>query len=458
MIVRTVVLIPRLAAASVILVLVACGGGNSNNPPPDSYTVGGTLTGLAVNQTVNLSDNGTDSLTLSKSGAFIFAKPLLKGSSYSVTVSQQPVGQNCVVSNATGSSTSENVATVQVACSGIGQYAYVVNNADRTVGQYSIAQSGTLMPLSPSMVATGNSPRSITVHPSHRYVYVANIGENTISQYVIKSDGTLASNSPATVPTGRGPWDLEFDAQGQFAYVVNILDATVSQYSVDASGVLEAMAVVPVAAGPSPSNITLSPNGKYAYVSNYTPASAGSISQYAIAPDTGELSPLNPASVLAGSFPSASAVDATNSYFYVADVGSNTVGEYSIGSGGELTALPLSTVSVEPDQIAVHPSNKYAYVVNFESTSGVADSSGTVSRYDIAANGQFIPMTQPSVPAGGGAQWMTFDTSGKFLYVVNTTDSTVSEYSVGADGALTSLGTVPTGNNPYGIATTYVGP
>ena len=67
---------------------------------------------------------------------------------------------------------------------------YVVNNGSDTVSQYAIDASGVLSPLGAATVATGNSPQSITVDPSHKYVYVTNLTDNTISQYVIQSDGT----------------------------------------------------------------------------------------------------------------------------------------------------------------------------------------------------------------------------------------------------------------------------
>ncbi len=54
-------------------------------------------------------------------------------------------------------------------------------------------------------------------------------------------------------------------------------------------------------------------------------------------------------------------------------------------------------------------------------------------------------MTTPSVPAGQGSGWLTLDPFGQFLYVVNTIDGTVSEYSIGSDGSLSSLGVVPAG-------------
>ncbi len=181
------------------------GGGGGTPTPPASYTVGGTLAGLAANESLILSNNGTDSVTLGNSGAFTFTATLAQGGSYSVTVTTQPAGQKCLVSSGSGSGVSANVTSIQVTCANLPQYAYVVNNGDQTISEYSVSASGTLTPLSPSSIATGNSPRSVTVDPSHRYVYVTNLNDGTVSQYVIQQDGTLSLNSPATVATGHGP-------------------------------------------------------------------------------------------------------------------------------------------------------------------------------------------------------------------------------------------------------------
>lgn len=457
--------IPRLASACGVLVLVACGGGGGGggggNPVPATYTVGGTLTGLAANETLTLSDNGTDSLTLNSSGAFTFAKSLAQGSSYSVTVTTPPAAQSCVITNGTGSGISANITAIQITCSAVPQYAYVVNNVDQTISQYSISASGTLTPLSPSTIATGNNPRSVSVDPSHHYVYVTNLNDNTVSQYVIQQGGTLAPNSPATVATGQGPWAVEFN--GSFAYVVNSLDNTISQYSVGASGVLGALAITPVTTGSSPWNITFTPNGKYAYVSNSgssDPNVGDTVSQYAVAPDTGALSPLNPATVTTASYPSGSAVDATSSYAYVASVVNNNVSQYSVGSSGELAPLSPATVNAgqQPDYVLIHPSNKYAYVANYSGPYFSVPTPGSISQYDITANGQLTPMATASVPAGSGSGWLAIDAFGQFLYSVNTFAGTISEYSIGTDGSLTSLGTVPAGNSAFEMKTTYIGP
>lgn len=460
----TGVSIPRLATASVVLVLAACGGGGGGSIAPASYTVGGTLTGLAANKTLTLSDNGADSLTLSASGAFTFAKSLAQGSSYSVTMTTPPAGQSCVVTGGTGSGISANVTAIQVTCSDAPQYAYVVNNGDKTVGQYSVTASGALTALSPSTIATGNDPRSLTVDPSHHYVYVTNLNDNTVSQYVIQADGTLAPNTPATVATGQGPWVLEFDPLGKFAYVANSLDNTISQYSVDASGVLEALAATPVATGAGPWNITLTPGGKYAYVSNSGGAlndtvDGTTLSQYAIAPDTGALSPLNPATVTTAGFPAGAAVDTTSSYAYVTSLDGNNVMQYSIGSSGALTPLSPASVNAgsEPDYILIHPTNKYAYVANYSGPYFSVPTPGSISQYNIGATGQLTPMTVASVAAGAGSGWLAIDTFGQFLYCVNSVGGTVSEYSIGADGSLTLLGNVAVGNSPFEMKVTYVG-
>ncbi|MFZ6687443.1 hypothetical protein ACO0K0_06820 [Undibacterium sp. SXout11W] len=73
----------------------------------------GNVTGLASGKTVTVQNNGTDTYK-SSGGSFIFPTPLAVGASYNVTVSVQPSGQTCTVSNATGLVGSSTV--VQIAC------------------------------------------------------------------------------------------------------------------------------------------------------------------------------------------------------------------------------------------------------------------------------------------------------------------------------------------------------
>lgn len=81
-----------------------------------TFTVGGTVSGLASGTQVTLYDNGADPLTITADGTFTFATPVAYSGSYAVTVATQPTSQTCLVSNGTGSNVSANISGVTVTC------------------------------------------------------------------------------------------------------------------------------------------------------------------------------------------------------------------------------------------------------------------------------------------------------------------------------------------------------
>jgi hypothetical protein len=87
----------------------------------DTFTVGGTLSGLAAGATVVLQNNGADDLTLSADGPFTFSAPLADGTDYAVTVLTQPDGpdQTCTVSNGSGTLAGADVVDVAVVCTDV---------------------------------------------------------------------------------------------------------------------------------------------------------------------------------------------------------------------------------------------------------------------------------------------------------------------------------------------------
>ncbi len=122
---RINILLAGLAGCA--LVLGGCGGGGGDddgtpppNPPPPAttYTIGGTLTGLANGASVVLQNNGAGNLTRNANGAFTFAAPVSAGATYSVAVSSQPAGQNCAVTNGSGTARA-NVSNVTVTCTNL---------------------------------------------------------------------------------------------------------------------------------------------------------------------------------------------------------------------------------------------------------------------------------------------------------------------------------------------------
>ena len=80
-----------------------------------TFTVGGTVSGL-VGPGLELQNNGSDTLTVDLDGPFTFATEVEEGTNYSVSVSTQPDGQICSVSNGSGTVSDGNITDVLVAC------------------------------------------------------------------------------------------------------------------------------------------------------------------------------------------------------------------------------------------------------------------------------------------------------------------------------------------------------
>jgi YVTN family beta-propeller protein len=90
--------------------------GNVAAQPPGEYNVGGNVSGLAVGKQVVLQNNGSDDLTASINGVFTFNTGITNGGSYNVTVSTQPTGQTCTVTDGSGTIATADVTNVAVTC------------------------------------------------------------------------------------------------------------------------------------------------------------------------------------------------------------------------------------------------------------------------------------------------------------------------------------------------------
>jgi hypothetical protein len=115
--------VARIMAPLVILLAVSgCGDGSSGGgggvvtaPPVATFALSGTVSHLdATGLTIS---DGTETVQVAQgASSFGFTKPLANGTAYTVTVTAQPVGANCVVSNPSGSVSSAAVTNVTIAC------------------------------------------------------------------------------------------------------------------------------------------------------------------------------------------------------------------------------------------------------------------------------------------------------------------------------------------------------
>lgn len=81
-----------------------------------TYSVSGTVSGLAPGQSVLLQNNGGDDFIVDADGGFTFSGVLYQGDSYRVSVASQPTGQWCSVKNGVGTIESADITDITVSC------------------------------------------------------------------------------------------------------------------------------------------------------------------------------------------------------------------------------------------------------------------------------------------------------------------------------------------------------
>ena len=175
-----------LASIGALLTLAACGGGGTSFVKPQTFTIGGTVSGLTASGLV-LTNNGGDSLTVA-SGAtsFQFATAISSGAAYSVAVGTQPAGLTCTVASGTGTA-SANVTNVAVTCaattftisvnvSGLTGTGLVLQ--DNNTDNLSVSANGTF-PFATGIAQNGNYAVTILTQPTGQ---TCSLGSNATGQ------------------------------------------------------------------------------------------------------------------------------------------------------------------------------------------------------------------------------------------------------------------------------------
>ena len=288
--------------AGLVAALVTLSGGGSSHDPP-SYTVGGTVTGLAGGGLVlriHKSGGGfftpattaTDSIAVATDGRFTFpaaAYPLNNVWTYSVSVDGQPASQTCDLANGFGTVMDANVTNVQVTCRA--RTYFIGGSVSGLTG------SGLVLQINggDSLTINANGPFSFPVAIASGTDYEVTVQTQPTSQprqscTLTGGTGTVASASITTVVV-TCPVMV-----GRFLYVPNFGSNTVSAYTISATtGALTPMAGSPFAgAGSQPQVAVTTPDGRFLYVAGGLGSSpfTTSLAGFAIDPITGVLTPI----------------------------------------------------------------------------------------------------------------------------------------------------------------------
>jgi len=275
-----------------------------------------------------------------------------------------------------------------VALDRAGQHLLVVNAGDDTVSIFDVRPRGlVLMDVEPS---GGSQPISVAV--SHGHVFVLNGGgDGNIAAMAIESDGTLTllpGGSMGLSSPAPGPAQVAFSPDGRHVLVSEKGTNNLVTYRVDSTG------------RPTDQVVTAS-EGVTPFGFSFSHASRVMVSE------------------AAGGMP-----------------GLSTVSSYELRADGTLMPVTsaLPTTQTAACWLVTAPSGRFAYTTNTgsDSVTGLAiDGGGSLSLLD--ADGY-------TAPAGDAPIDAAFSNDGRFLYVLNGADDSLSAYRVRSDGGLQSIG------------------
>jgi 6-phosphogluconolactonase (cycloisomerase 2 family) len=269
---------------------------------------------------------------------------------------------------------------------------YVANSTSNTVSGYTLDhQTGTLTPVGtaippspicPSLPCGTSTPVSVGTDSSGHFLFVLNQGTSSpavsasISAFSVDTTRGLltpVSGSPFILPSlsAGNAQSMVVSPTASFIYVSNGTAGTIAQISFNSSGQLTDMLTVAGGAGANLAGMAIDPKGQFLYVPD---AANNSILSFSI-PSSGLLAPVA-SFALVQTFgervPLALAIDATGSFMYTANNGSDDVTALHISSGNltEISGSPYSTKgtvvsnAAQPSTVIVDATNTIVYVGN----------------------------------------------------------------------------------------------
>jgi 6-phosphogluconolactonase len=216
---------------------------------------------------------------------------------------------------------------------------------------------------------------------------------------------------------------------------------------------------------PSPSFLTLDDKRRVLFSANETESfesKAGGVSAFSIDPATGKLKFINEQSSM-GARPCHLVLDKTGKNLLVANYNSGNVAVLPVaadGRLGEATCVVQDTgVGPNPERqkgphahcVALSPDNRFAFVCDLGTDKVM------IYKFDTE-HGQLTPNDPPfaTVKPGAGPRHIVFHPNGKFAYVINEIDSTITVFAydptAGTLKELQTLSSLPRDYNGWNTA------
>ncbi|MFY9854371.1 MAG: beta-propeller fold lactonase family protein [Terracidiphilus sp.] len=325
------------------------------------------------------------------------------------------------------------------------------------------AISGYMRPILASPFPSGGrDPVAEAVSSDNATLYVVNQLDNNIVQFLIGPDGKIYPQNTVNTP---GIYPLAVAVNGSNLFVVDTFQPLANcSLAAPCSGSVAVFPILTAAQAqaltpPEPAEtlgppvintgnsatywpLTLpSPNASHVMVPTAINVLKGGAYVYVTAYDSTAV-----ASNLSGTVE----ICNLNASAYAGAVG--YIFGFSVGSTGALTALPPVNAGSLPcgiasDTIASSGSTaaaSYVYVTDY--------AKGEVLGFSVTSGtGALVPISGSAFQAGNQPLAIAVDPTYPYAFVANSLDGTVSAYSIGSSGALSSVGTYDTGIQPVAI-------
>lgn len=220
---------------------------------PVTYTIGGTLIGLAPNAAVHVL-NGADDVAISANGSFTLPTAVVGGGTYSVTVGTPTSAQACGVQGGSGTVASAKITNVVVYCTYNVSAATLHNTYTTVAADFGNTNAGTAQPLDvvAATIYDGVGTDNATA--------TANLAGTIVTNVALP--GTYTVTTTNAIPSLNGNGGIE-GANG---------DAAVGLSTTSGTPPTAGIAVLP-----SANATTDSVNGNYTYVSMLAHLGTGAI-------------------------------------------------------------------------------------------------------------------------------------------------------------------------------------
>jgi 6-phosphogluconolactonase len=297
------------------------------------------------------------------------------------------------------------------------------------VGSYATGGRGTNSPHLPSQ-------GSVAITPDGRQLVVANAGSDELTLFAVEDEGLRRTD----VVSSSGSMPTTVTIHGDLLYVANNGSAAIAGFRIDGGRLraLDGSTRKLSSADADPAQISFSPNGKTLVV---TERGTNSISTFAV----------DEAGYAMASSTIASAGETPYGFCFAADgalvvteafggaLGKAAVSSYAVPEPGTLQPVSASVADTRSEVCwaVATKDGRFVYVTNF--------GDDTISSYRVADGGRLelaesvAAVTQAGQP---GIRDEAISADGRFLYALDADAQRVHAWEIGDDGTLVEVGSV----------------